>query len=70
MRTALIVIDMQLGSFTPYSARHDTLGTIERINRLAAKVRAHGMPARRAIRITRTRPAGTFCRSWSRLRTI
>ena len=44
MRTALIVIDMQLGSFTPYSARHDTLGTIERINRLAAKVRAHGMP--------------------------
>ncbi|WP_323796067.1 isochorismatase family protein [Nisaea sp.] len=44
MRTALIVIDMQLGSFTPYSARHDTLGTVERINLLAAKVRARGMP--------------------------
>lgn len=44
MRTALIIIDMQLGSFMPYSARHDTLGTVERINRLAAKVRAQGMP--------------------------
>jgi nicotinamidase-related amidase len=44
MKTALIVIDMQLGSFTPYSVRHDTLGTVERINRLAAKVRARKMP--------------------------
>ncbi|WP_193170179.1 cysteine hydrolase family protein [Nisaea nitritireducens] len=44
MKTALIVIDMQLGSFTPYSARHDTLGTVERINRLADKVRAQEMP--------------------------
>lgn len=44
MRTALIVIDMQLGSFTPYSARHDTLGTVRRINDLAGKVRSKGMP--------------------------
>ncbi|UUX50646.1 cysteine hydrolase [Nisaea acidiphila] len=44
MQTALIVIDMQLGSFTPYSARHDTLGTVARINDLAGKVRARGMP--------------------------
>jgi len=44
MKTALIVIDMQLGSFTPYSARHDTLGTVGRINRLATKMRAQGMP--------------------------
>ncbi|WP_193179686.1 cysteine hydrolase family protein [Nisaea sediminum] len=44
MKTALIVIDMQLGSFTPYSARHDTLGTVERINALARMVREKGMP--------------------------
>lgn len=44
MRTALIVIDMQLGSFAPYASRHDTLGTIERINRMAAKLRAKSMP--------------------------
>ncbi|MEP3114888.1 cysteine hydrolase family protein [Nisaea sp.] len=44
MNTALIIIDMQLGCFTPYSARHDTLGTVARINGLAAKLRARGMP--------------------------
>ncbi|MEQ8332782.1 MAG: isochorismatase family protein [Nisaea sp.] len=44
MKTALIVIDMQLGSFAPYASRHDTPGTIERINRVAAKVRAKSMP--------------------------
>ncbi len=36
---ALIIIDMQIGSFKPYSLRHDTLGTIERINLLSKKFR-------------------------------
>lgn len=36
---ALLIIDMQIGSFRPYTLRHDTLGTIERINRLSGKFR-------------------------------
>lgn len=36
---ALIIIDMQIGSFKPYSLRHDTIGTIERINLLSKKFR-------------------------------
>lgn len=29
---ALLIIDMQIGSFKPYALRYDTLGVIERIN--------------------------------------
>lgn len=36
---ALLIIDMQMGSFKPYSLRHDTLGTIERINKVSKKFR-------------------------------
>jgi nicotinamidase-related amidase len=35
----LLIIDMQVGSFKPYSLRHDTLGVIERINILSKKFR-------------------------------
>ncbi|MES2478887.1 MAG: cysteine hydrolase family protein [Bacteroidota bacterium] len=41
---ALLVIDMQKGSFKPYSLRHDTLGTVDRINRLAAHFRENNYP--------------------------
>ena len=32
---ALLIIDMQIGSFKPYTLRYDTLGVIERINTLS-----------------------------------
>ena len=32
MKTALVIIDLQEGSFTPRSARHDTSGLVERLN--------------------------------------
>ncbi|TYR35714.1 cysteine hydrolase [Sphingobacterium phlebotomi] len=32
---ALLIIDMQIGSFRPYTLRHDTLGVIDRINTLS-----------------------------------
>lgn len=32
---ALLIIDMQIGSFKPYALRHDTPGVIERINTLS-----------------------------------
>lgn len=38
---ALLIIDMQLGSFRPYTLRHDTLGVVERINSLADQFRAN-----------------------------
>ncbi len=38
--TALIVIDMQLGSFSPTAARYQSEAVIARINTLAAKLRA------------------------------
>jgi nicotinamidase-related amidase len=41
-RTALIIIDMQVASFTPPSSRHDAAGLIERLNRLAARTRTSG----------------------------
>src|SRR5690606_4558680 len=41
---ALLIIDMQKGSFKPYSLRHDTLGIIERINSIAKKCRSKNMP--------------------------
>lgn len=42
MKHALIVIDMQQGSFGEATPRHDTAGLITRLNRLAAAVRAGG----------------------------
>ncbi len=36
---ALIIIDMQIGSFTPRTARHDTDGLVARLNSLAGRVR-------------------------------
>ena len=42
MTDALIVIDMQQGSFGPDSRRHDADGLVERLNRLARNVRTDG----------------------------
>ena len=39
---ALLIIDMQLGSFKPYSLRHDTYGVIARINQLSNQFRTNG----------------------------
>jgi nicotinamidase-related amidase len=39
MKNALIVIDMQQGSFTVASPKHDTTGLMQRLNRLADAVR-------------------------------
>ena len=39
MPTALIVVDMQQGSFAPRTPRHDAEGLADRLNRLAARVR-------------------------------
>lgn len=39
---ALLVIDMQRGSFTPATPRFDTEGVVNRINRLSAAFRAQG----------------------------
>lgn len=36
---ALLIIDMQIGSFKPYTLRHDTYSLIEKINRLSASFR-------------------------------
>lgn len=44
MPTALIVIDMQQGSFSPETPRYDAEGLVRRINALAARIRdAQGM---------------------------
>jgi len=42
MRTALIIVDMQQGSFTSGSPRYDAEGLVNRINRLAERVRSSG----------------------------
>lgn len=42
MKTALIIIDLQEGSFTPRTARHDTAGLVARLNGLAGAVRSAG----------------------------
>ena len=42
MSDALIIIDMQQGSFTAESPRHDSDGLVERLNRLASAVRVMG----------------------------
>jgi len=36
---ALLIIDMQLGSFRPYTLRYDTFGVIDRINKLSEHFR-------------------------------
>jgi nicotinamidase-related amidase len=41
---ALLIIDMQKGSFKPYSLRHDTLGIVEKINFIAGQFRENGYP--------------------------
>ncbi|WP_420398738.1 cysteine hydrolase family protein [Flagellimonas sp.] len=41
---ALLVIDMQKGSFTPKTPRFDTEGVVARINTLAALFRENGWP--------------------------
>src|SRR5262245_38173544 len=41
-QSALIVIDMQQGSFTPSAPKHDDVGLVERLNRLAEAVRNAG----------------------------
>jgi nicotinamidase-related amidase len=42
MKSALIIIDMQQGSFVPEARRHDPDGLVQRLNVLAARVRAAG----------------------------
>jgi nicotinamidase-related amidase len=42
MSTALIIIDMQQGSFSAASPRYDASGLVQRLNRLADGVRATG----------------------------
>lgn len=44
MKNALLIIDMQKGSFTPASPRHDTDGVVQRINDLAEKFRNDNLP--------------------------
>jgi len=39
---ALLIIDMQQGSFRPYTLRHDTLAIVNRINRLSEAFRKNG----------------------------
>lgn len=41
---ALLVIDMQNGSFTPETPRYDADGVVNRINQLAAEFREQGLP--------------------------
>ncbi|WP_165023875.1 isochorismatase family protein [Dysgonomonas sp. ZJ279] len=41
---ALLIIDMQIGSFKPYSIRYNTLQKIEQINLLSRKFRDAGYP--------------------------
>lgn len=43
-KKALLVIDMQRGSFTALTPRHDTDGVIQRINLLAKAFRTHSLP--------------------------
>ncbi|MCS4226938.1 cysteine hydrolase family protein [Sphingobacterium sp. BIGb0165] len=39
---ALLIIDMQQGSFKPYTLRYDTFGVIDRINKLSEQFRKSG----------------------------
>ena len=70
MTDALIVIDMQQGSFGPATPRHDAAGLVGRLNRLARRSRARrrrgrsssSMTVRPAIRTIPTSRAGACCR--------
>ena len=42
MKDALIVIDLQQGAFGDATPKHDAAGLIDRLNKLAGVVRAHG----------------------------
>jgi nicotinamidase-related amidase len=42
MKQALLIIDMQQGSFTAETPRHDAVGLVIRLNRLAESVRRRG----------------------------
>lgn len=44
MRTALLVIDMQKGSFTEKTPRYDTAGIVDRINQLSQIFRSSNLP--------------------------
>jgi len=44
MKCALIIIDLQQGSFTPATPRHDASGLVRRLNSLASVVRSKGGP--------------------------
>ena len=55
MRTALLIVDMQRGSFPPYQDRFDREGVVARINRLGAAVRSGGG---RVIAVQHDGPAG------------
>jgi nicotinamidase-related amidase len=41
---ALLIIDMQKGSFTPDTPRYDTEGVVSRINSIAEHFRSHNFP--------------------------
>jgi nicotinamidase-related amidase len=41
---ALLIIDMQKGSFTPYSVRHNTMDLIDRINSVSEAFRQKNFP--------------------------
>lgn len=41
---ALLIIDMQIGCFSPYTSRYDTFGIISRINSLSEKFRQKYYP--------------------------
>lgn len=43
-KKALLIIDMQKGSFTPATPRYDAQGVVERINKLAVLFRNQGLP--------------------------
>jgi len=43
-RKAFLVIDMQKGSFTPSTPRHDTDGVVQRINLIAKAFRSNSLP--------------------------
>lgn len=43
-KKALLIIDMQKGSFKPYTLRYDTFGVIERINTLSTYFRQNNDP--------------------------
>ena len=44
MSAALLVIDMQQGSSTEATPRHDTEGVVQRINAMAVRFRNAGLP--------------------------